>query len=61
MIESKNSKFPMGSVVLGDIGWEQYSVISEKDIFETRIIPGACESPIPLSSYLGVLGMPGEF
>ncbi|KAG0243866.1 hypothetical protein BGW41_001055 [Actinomortierella wolfii] len=59
VIESKNPDFPVGSVIQGNIGWEEYSVLSQADLATARILPRARESPIPLSSYLGVLGMPG--
>ncbi|KAG0321469.1 hypothetical protein BGZ99_003902, partial [Dissophora globulifera] len=57
VIESKNAKFPVGSIVHAFVGWEEYSVVP--DLSTTRIIPEARECRLPLSSYVGVLGMPG--
>ncbi|KAG0290586.1 hypothetical protein BGZ96_005953 [Linnemannia gamsii] len=54
--ESKNAAFPVGTIVSGFTGWQQYSVIPGAS--GLRVIPGARESPIPLSAHLGVLGMP---
>ncbi|KAG0314784.1 hypothetical protein BGZ99_007852 [Dissophora globulifera] len=55
--ESKNLAFPVGSIVTGTIGWEEYTLVSGGQ--DLRVIPDARESKIPLSAYVGVLGMPG--
>ncbi|KAF9912999.1 hypothetical protein EC991_005867 [Linnemannia zychae] len=57
VIESKNDAYPVGSIVTGFTGWQEYSVIPGAS--GLRIIPGARESPIPLTAHIGVLGMPG--
>ncbi|KAG0004283.1 hypothetical protein BGZ79_009773 [Entomortierella chlamydospora] len=57
VIESKNATFPVGTVVTGFVGWEQYSVISGAQ--GLRPIANPRNPKIPLSSYVGVLGMPG--
>ncbi|KAG0267020.1 hypothetical protein BG011_009768 [Mortierella polycephala] len=59
VIESKNSKYPVGSIIHAFVGWEEYTVLP--DLPTTMIIPQARElqSSLPLSSYVGVLGMPG--
>ncbi|KAF8976646.1 hypothetical protein BGZ46_008097 [Entomortierella lignicola] len=57
VIESKNPKFPKGSIVHAFVGWEEYSVVP--DLATTVIIPGARETKLPLSTYVGALGMPG--
>ncbi|KAF9926723.1 hypothetical protein FBU30_003755 [Linnemannia zychae] len=57
VIESKNPKYPVGSIIHAHVGWEEYTVLP--DLPTTRIIPGARETKLPLSSYVGVLGMPG--
>ncbi|KAF9187334.1 hypothetical protein BGZ51_001424 [Haplosporangium sp. Z 767] len=59
VIESKNSKYPVGSIIHAFVGWEEYTVLPE--LPNTKIIPQARElqSSLPLSSYVGVLGMPG--
>ncbi|KAG0054529.1 hypothetical protein BGZ83_011029 [Gryganskiella cystojenkinii] len=57
VIESKNPKYPVGSIIHAFVGWEEYTILP--DLPTTRIIPDARESKLPLSSYVGVLGMPG--
>ncbi|KAF9903021.1 hypothetical protein EC991_004272 [Linnemannia zychae] len=57
VIESKNDAYPVGAIVSGLTGWQEYSVIPGAS--GLRVLPGARESPIPLSAHLGVLGMPG--
>ncbi|KAK9759722.1 hypothetical protein K7432_016986, partial [Basidiobolus ranarum] len=57
VIKSKNPEYKEGDIVTSMVGWENYTIISGgKDL---RKIEGARESSIPLSYYLGVLGMPG--
>lgn len=58
VVESKNPKYPVGSIIHAFVGWEEYTVLP--DLPTTRIIPEARESGLPLSSYVGVLGMPGK-
>ncbi|KAG0310466.1 hypothetical protein BGZ99_000365 [Dissophora globulifera] len=55
--ESKNPAFPIGSIVTGMVGWEEYTLVSGGQ--GLRVIPNARDSKIPLSAYIGVLGMPG--
>ncbi|KAF9286829.1 hypothetical protein BGZ68_002527 [Mortierella alpina] len=59
VVESKNSKWPVGSLVVGPaIRWEERSVVDANA--ELEIIPPESLDPrIPLSAYIGVLGMPG--
>ncbi|KAG0050771.1 hypothetical protein BGZ83_004460 [Gryganskiella cystojenkinii] len=57
VIESKNASFPVGSIVTGFVGFEQYSIVH--GAHGLRIIPDGRNSKIPLSSHIGVLGMPG--
>ncbi|KAF8931570.1 hypothetical protein BGZ58_007554 [Dissophora ornata] len=57
VITSKNPKVPVGSIVVGFLGWEEYTRVPASN--PLRIIEGARESKIPLSFYVGVLGMPG--
>lgn len=56
VIESKNPAFPIGTIVTGFVGWEEHSVVAGAQ--GLRALPNARESKIPLSSYIGVLGMP---
>ncbi|MCF8160477.1 MAG: NADP-dependent oxidoreductase [Polaromonas sp.] len=56
VIESRNDKFAVGDKVVGTGGWQHYSVVD-------AAVPGALRkvdtSRIPLSAYLGAVGMPG--
>ena len=56
VIESRSDKFLLGDKVVGMGGWQQYSVVDAG-------APGALRkvdtSRIPLSAYLGAVGMPG--
>jgi NADPH:quinone reductase len=51
--DSHNSKLPQGSVVIGNLPWQTYSVSDGKGL--TQIDPKLA----PLSYHLGILGMPG--
>ncbi len=54
--ESRNSKFAVGDKVVGMGGWQEYSVVDANQ-------PGALRkvdtTHVPLSAYLGAVGMPG--
>lgn len=54
--ESKNAKFAVGDKVVGFGGWQEYSVVNATQ-------PGALKkvdtTHVPLSYYLGAVGMPG--
>ncbi len=56
VVESRHPKFAPGDKVVGMGGWQQYSVVNAGE-------PGALRkvdtSHIPLSAYLGAVGMPG--
>ena len=53
VLESKNDLFKPGEIVNGMLGVQRYAVSAGKGLF--KIPP----SPIPLSNYLGVLGITG--
>ncbi|KAL3567257.1 hypothetical protein D5086_029908 [Populus alba] len=54
VLESGHSDFQKGDLVWGTTGWEEYSLITEPEtLFKIQ------HSDVPLSYYLGVLGMPG--
>ncbi len=53
VIESKNPKFKPGDIVQGEFGWQEYAVSDGKGI--RKIDP----SIAPISTSIGVLGMPG--
>ncbi len=52
--QSRNPKFQIGTMVLGNFGWQRYGISDGKGL---RILPG--DDNVPISAYLGALGMPG--
>lgn len=53
VLESHNSAFKAGDVVIGSFGWQGYGISSGAEL--RKVDPKAA----PVSAYLGVLGMPG--
>ena len=53
VVESRQAELPVGSVVVGNLPWQEYSVSNGKGL---QVIPAG---PAPISYFLGVLGMPG--
>ncbi|KAJ8923381.1 hypothetical protein NQ315_001939 [Exocentrus adspersus] len=63
VIESKNSKHPVGQYVVGEFGWRTHTISTGEKL--PNGFPGAWAIPdfskkLPLSLALGVLGMPGN-
>ena len=56
VVESKNPKFAVGDKVVGMGGWQQYSVVDGNAVGAMRKVD---TTHIPLSHYLGAVGMPG--
>src|SRR6516225_1284211 len=56
VVESKHPKYAVGDKVVGFGGWQEYSVVDASQ-------PGALKkvdtTHVPLSHYLGAVGMPG--
>ncbi len=56
VVESHNPQYPVGTQVVGMGGWQEYSVVN-------AALPGALRAVdtrhVPLSAYLGAVGMPG--
>ena len=56
VVESKHPKYAVGDKVVGFGGWQEYSVVDASQ-------PGALKkvdtTQVPLSHYLGAVGMPG--
>jgi hypothetical protein len=56
VVESRNAQYAVGNQVVGMGGWQQYSVVNGD-------LPGALRkvdtTHVPLSAYLGAVGMPG--
>lgn len=53
VVESKSDHFTKGDVVLGNLGWQQYSVVHEQRI--RKIDPTLA----PVTANLGIIGMTG--
>ena len=56
VVESKNPKFAVGDKVVGMGGWQQYSVVDGNVVGALRKVD---TTHVPLSAYLGAVGMPG--
>ena len=56
VVESRNPKFAVGDQVVGMGGWQQYSVV---DGNAPGLLRKVDTSHVPLSHYLGAVGMPG--
>ena len=56
VVESKSPKFAVGDKVVGMGGWQQYSVVDANQLGALRKVDTTL---IPLSAYLGAVGMPG--
>lgn len=59
ILQSKNPKYPTGRHVVSYYGWKTHHVLDDKPqgILPTYLIPNSLD--VPLSYYLGFLGMPG--
>jgi NADPH-dependent curcumin reductase CurA len=56
VVESRNPKFAVGDKVLGFGGWQEYSVV---DGSQPGMLKKVDDTQVPLSHYLGAVGMPG--
>ena len=56
VIDSMNDKFAIGDKVVGMGGWQQYSVVDATLLGALRKVD---TTHVPLSAYLGAVGMPG--
>ena len=53
VIESSNPRFKAGDIVAGPYGWQQYGCSDGSGVNKVDV------SRVPMSAYLGVIGMPG--
>lgn len=53
VIESNNPRFKIGDRVVGSLGWQEYGTTDGAGLTKVE------NADIPLSAYLGVVGMPG--
>jgi NADPH-dependent curcumin reductase CurA len=56
VVESRNPKFAVGDKVVGMGGWQEYSVVQADQAGMLRKVD---TTHVPLSHYLGAVGMPG--
>lgn len=56
VVESKNEKFKVGDKVVGMGGWQEYSMVDATQVGALRKVD---TTHVPLSAYLGAVGMPG--
>jgi NADPH-dependent curcumin reductase CurA len=56
VVESQNDHFKVGDKVLGMGGWQEYAVV---DADQRGVLSKVDTRSIPLSAYLGPVGMPG--
>ena len=56
IVESRNPKFKVGDEVVGMGGWQEYSVV---DAAQAGMLRKVATAQVPLSHYLGAVGMPG--
>jgi NADPH-dependent curcumin reductase len=56
VVESRSPKFAVGDMVAGMGGWQQYSVV---DTSQRGVLRKVDVTDVPLSHYLGAVGMPG--
>lgn len=56
VVESRNPKFQVGDKVVGFGGWQEYSVV---DANQPGMLRKVDTTHVPLSHYLGAVGMPG--
>ena len=56
VVESKNPHFKAGDKVVGMGGWQEYAVV---DADQRGVLQKVDTTHVPLSAYLGAVGMPG--
>ena len=56
VVESKNANFQVGDKVVGMGGWQEYQTV---DATQRGVLNKVDTAHIPLSAYLGAVGMPG--
>ncbi len=56
VVESKNAHFAVGDKVVGMGGWQEYQLV---DASQRGVLQKVDTTHIPLSAYLGAVGMPG--
>ncbi len=55
--ETKSKKFSKGDIVVGDLGWQQYAIVTDKQI---RIVPASKQDARLFLSIYGAAGITGN-
>jgi NADPH-dependent curcumin reductase CurA len=61
--DSSETRFKVGDVVFGYYGWQQYTVVNVDQVVkdnDLRLVNTSDTVNVPVSTALGVLGMPGQ-
>lgn len=56
VVQSRHARYAVGDKVVGMGGWQEYSVVDGDEAGALRVVDGGA---VPLSYYLGAVGMPG--
>ncbi len=56
VVQSRHARYAVGDKVVGMGGWQEYSVVDGDEAGALRVVDA---SAVPLSYYLGAVGMPG--
>lgn len=56
VVQSRHARYAVGDKVVGMGGWQEYSVVDGDESGALRVVDGGA---VPLSYYLGAVGMPG--
>ena len=60
VVRSNSPEFQVGDVVYGMSNWAEYSILNTKSpLHGPKTIPNGRNSPLPLSYFVGLFGMPG--
>jgi NADPH-dependent curcumin reductase len=60
VVESTSAAFAVGDKVVGMGGWQEYAVVAVgNEAHANGLLRKVNQAPIPLSAYLGAVGMPG--
>jgi NADPH-dependent curcumin reductase len=57
VLASNNPRFAVGDAVVGPLGWQTHAVSDGAGLLKVAPVKGAAS--VPLSAYLGAVGMPG--
>jgi len=62
VVDTKNDKYKKGQHVFGTFKWQTYQIHDGNSTVqqEIRAIPSDIDKKVPLSAWLGVIGMPGR-